>query len=65
MRQGQHEKQFTDWLRRIGNGNFNREVEIENRNIVGLRQELMNFVTDNGQALLNPRAHSQTYISAG
>nr|CAD2198835.1 unnamed protein product [Meloidogyne enterolobii] len=55
MRQGQNEIQFTDWLRKIGNGELNKEVEIESRNIVGSRQELMNFVTDNGQALSNPK----------
>jgi len=55
MRQGQNEIQFTDWLRRIGNGDFNKEVEIESRNLVGSRQELMNFISDNGQALSNPK----------
>nr|CAD2200325.1 unnamed protein product [Meloidogyne enterolobii] len=59
MRQGQNEIQFTDWLRTIGigklNGKVNKEVEIEGRNLVVSRQELMNFITDNGQALSNPK----------
>ena len=39
-------------------------MEIENRNIVGSRQELMNVVTDNVQALSNPKELIHRHISA-
>lgn len=55
MRQGPGEREFTDWLRQVGDGRLGKQIEIPKSNIVHSRQELINFVLKNGAALSNPR----------
>jgi hypothetical protein len=64
MRQGEGEREFCDWLKAIGDGSLGPKIRIPSKNIVHSRKELINFITDNGAALANPREMIERLILA-